>query len=245
MTCGPNTQISPTPFTGNSSPASSRMETSVEDTGRPTDPLNGSPMGLAVTMGDVSVNPQPWATLLPVASFQRFATADCSAIPPAKVARKALKSTLSKPGVCSNALNSVFTPLIKLNLYFFNSATNPGKSRGFVIKTLRAPKGMNARQLLVSAKMWYSGSAVMTIRPAPACSAGRIHTKDCSRFATMLRWVSTAALATPVVPPVYCRKAMSSGPRVTVANFRPSPIPKAFLNDIEPGILQGGTCLRT
>ena len=31
-------------------------------------------------------------------------------------------------------------------------------------------------------------------------------------FATMLRWVSIAPLATPVVPPVYCRNAMSSGP---------------------------------
>ena len=30
-------------------------------------------------------------------------------------------------------------------------------------------------------------------------------------FATMFRWVSTAALETPVVPPVYCRKAMSPG----------------------------------
>src|ERR1700724_343368 len=129
------------------------METSVEDTGRPTDPLNGSPMGLAVTMGEVSVNPQPWATLLPVTSFQRAATTGCNAMPPANVARKALKSTVSKPGVCSNALNSVFTPLMKLNLYFFNSATNPGKSRGFVIKTLRAPNGRNARQLLVRAKM--------------------------------------------------------------------------------------------
>ena len=28
-------------------------------------------------------------------------------------------------------------------------------------------------------------------------------------LATRLRWVSIAPLATPVVPPVYCRKAMS------------------------------------
>ena len=32
----------------------------------------------------------------------------------------------------------------------------------------------------------------------------------CSTFATMLRCVSIAPLATPVVPPVYCRNAMSS-----------------------------------
>ena len=34
-------------------------------------------------------------------------------------------------------------------------------------------------------------------------------------FATMLRCVSIAPLATPVVPPVYCRKATSSGPTST------------------------------
>ena len=59
---------------------------------------------------------------------------------PQSVMRSALKSTVSKPGVCSRALNSVLTPLMKLNLYFFSSATNALKSRGFVINTLRAPK---------------------------------------------------------------------------------------------------------
>src|SRR5712664_1206017 len=103
------------------------METSVEETGSPTDPLNGKPMGLAVTIGEVSVSPQPWAMLQPVTSFHRAATTGSKAIPPAKGARNALKSTLANPGVCSNALNSVLTPLMKLNLYRFNSATNPGK----------------------------------------------------------------------------------------------------------------------
>src|ERR1700722_4821266 len=114
------------------------MDTSVDDTGRPTDPLKGRPMGLAVTIGEVSVSPHPWAMVFPVTSFQRAATTGCSAMPPANVARRALKSTDPNPGVCNRALNKVLTPLMKLNLYFFSSATNAGKSRGFVISTLRA-----------------------------------------------------------------------------------------------------------
>ncbi len=49
---------------------------------------------------------------------------------------------------------------------------------------------------------------------------GPIHASACSMFATMLRWVSIAPLATPVVPPVYCRKAMSSGPMSTLRERR-------------------------
>ncbi len=200
------------------------METSVEDDRQADRAVEIQTDGIAaVTMGEVSVSPQPCATVLPVTSFQRAATTGCTAMPPARSTRRALKSTDANPGVCSKALNSVLTPLMKLNLYFLSSATNAGKSRGFVISTLRAPSGRKARQLLVSAKMWYSGSAVITMRPPPAWSAGLIHASACSRFATMLRWVSMAALATPVVPPVYCRKAMSSGPKLNRFDLESKP----------------------
>ena len=43
-------------------------------------------------------------------------------------------------------------------------------------------------------------------------SAGLNQASACSMAATMLRWVRTAPLDRPVVPPVYCRKAMSSMP---------------------------------
>jgi hypothetical protein len=75
-------------------------------------------------------------------------------MPPPNDTRNALKSTVSNPGVCNNALNSVLTPLMKLNLYFLSSATNAGKSRGLVMSTLRAPNGKKPRQFAVSAKMW-------------------------------------------------------------------------------------------
>ena len=68
--------------------------------------------------GEVSVRPQACVRTLPVTSFQRLATASCTAMPPPSVTRSSLKSTLSNPGVFSSALNSVFTPLMKVNLYF-------------------------------------------------------------------------------------------------------------------------------
>ena len=38
------------------------------------DPLKSRPVGFAVAIGAVSVNPQPWVTIHPVTSFQRAAT---------------------------------------------------------------------------------------------------------------------------------------------------------------------------
>ena len=42
-------------------------------------------------------------------------------------------------------------------------------------------------------------------------STAAIHASHCMTFAATLRWSSIAPLATPVVPPVYCRNAISSG----------------------------------
>ena len=44
------------------------------------------------------------------------------------------------------------------------------------------------------------------------CSAGVNQAWACSVAATMQRWVSTAPLDRPVVPPVYWRKATESSP---------------------------------
>ena len=64
-------------------------------------------------------------------------------------------------------------------------------------------------------------------------------------FAATLRCVSVAPLATPVVPPVYCRKATSSSPTATGfgADFRPSA--STVLNGIEAGSLYGFTAFFT
>src|ERR1700730_8936749 len=47
MTCGPNTQISPTASVATSLPSSSRIETSVEGIGSPILPLKSTPIGFA------------------------------------------------------------------------------------------------------------------------------------------------------------------------------------------------------
>ena len=153
MSCGPKTQISPTPFSGNSRPASSRMDTSVDEIGSPIDPLKSRSMGLMHAAGEVSVNPHAWVRMLPVTFFQRSATTPCTAMPPPSVILSAEKSSDSKPGVCSSALKRVFTPLMKKNLYFLSSATNAGKSRGFAISTFSAPRRANSRQFAVNEKM--------------------------------------------------------------------------------------------
>ena len=44
----------------------------------------------------------------------------------------------------------------------------------------------------------------------PVFRNGLTHARDCIRLAMMFRCRSIAPLATPVVPPVYCRNAMSS-----------------------------------
>ena len=71
------------------------------------------------------------------------------------------KSIWSKPGVLSRPLNSVLTPVIAVKRASLSSFTKPGMSRGLVIRKLRPPNFMKTRQFAVSAKMWYSGSAVM------------------------------------------------------------------------------------
>ncbi len=54
-------------------------------------------------------------------------------------------------------------------------------------------------------------------------------------FATMFRLSSIAPFATPVVPPVYCRNAMSSCPMSTRSSVRLRPSASASDSRIEPG----------
>ena len=61
----------------------------------------------------------------------------------------------------------------------------------------------------------------------------------------MLPCVSTAPLATPVVPPVYCRKAMSSWCKGSSRRRCARPVRKAALNSMAPSIFQGGTIFFT
>ena len=65
----------------------------------------------------------------------------------------------------------------------------------------------------------------------------------------MLPWVSMAPLETPVVPPVYCRKAMSSWVSGGSTSLRRAPCASADLKLVVPGMFHAGTsfflCLTT
>ena len=94
--------------------------------------------------------------------------------------------------------------------------------------------------------MWYRGSAVIRIIwPLASRSDGPIHASDCSTFEARLRWVSIAPFDTPVVPPVYCRNAMSSWPSGTGTRFSNLPLPSASTKPTAPGSEYSGTCFFT
>ena len=76
-------------------------------------------------------------------------------------------------------------------------------------------------------------------------SAGCSQASFCSTLARMLRWSSVAPLETPVVPPVYCRKATSSSVSFGLLSFMPRPAASASLNETAPGIDQAGTIFFT
>ena len=103
---------------------------------------------------------------------------------------------------------------------------------------------MLVRQLPESAKMWYIGNAVMAIS-RPCSSPPPIHAETCCRLATRLPWVSIAPFDTPVVPPVYCRKAMSSC--VSAGSLRAwrAPSASADLKAIGEGSFAGRTSFFT
>ena len=61
----------------------------------------------------------------------------------------------------------------------------------------------------------------------------------------MLRWVSIAPFATPVVPPVYCRNAMSSRVTSTGLNGAVAPRASAARKAMAPSMRQAGTIFFT
>ena len=158
------------------------------------------------------------------------------------------KSSLLNSGWFTSALYSVFTAGSMLNLYFDSSLMKPPMSRGLGIRMFIAPMRMPHMAQAVSAKMWYSGSAQTMVSGS---LAGRVfrrgwaHASFCSRLPTMLRWVSVAPLDTPVVPPVYCRKATSDAFSSTGVSFMPAPCDSASLKRTALGSEKAGTIFFT
>ncbi len=84
--------------------------------------------------------------------------------------------------------------------------------------------------------MWYSGSAVMIDGASPP-SARDSQPSTWAMLARMFRCRSIAPLDTPVVPPVYCRKAMSSWPTAKGFMVFPAPSASTSLKRTAPGRL--------
>ncbi|EWS57733.1 hypothetical protein Y694_04311 [Methylibium sp. T29-B] len=79
---------------------------------------------------------------------------------------------------------------------------------------------------------------------------GRNQASVCITLATTLRCSSVAPLDTPVVPPVYCRKATSSGPTGGRTSFRRVPSAMAMLKRVTlrpsvSGSVKAGTIFLT
>jgi hypothetical protein len=81
---------------------------------------------------------------------------------------------------------------------------------------MRRPKFITA----VMAKTWKNGRMPM-MRSSPM-RMSLFHDSIWSTFVVRLAWVSMAPLGTPVVPPVYCRSAMSSFGLMTAGSNWPS-----------------------
>ena len=79
----------------------------------------------------------------------------------------------------------------------------------------------------------------------PSLKSAEIQAPVCSMLARMFRWVSIAPFETPVVPPVYCRKAMSSAASVTGAKDPAAPRASAARSGTAPSIRQAGTIFFT
>ena len=71
-------------------------------------------------------------------------------MPPPMHTRSDEKSIESNPGACSNALNSVFTPVMNPNRVLRSSATKPLISRGSVISKLWPPSSMKHNRFAVN-----------------------------------------------------------------------------------------------
>lgn len=150
---------------------------------------------------------------------------------------------MSKPAVFRSPLNRVFTPVMTVNFQRLSSFTNPDRSRGLVIRTLKVPHFMRA-SVAVRQKTWYIGSGAIAMS-LPSSRRGETQSLICSMLARMFPCVSIAPLEMPVVPPVYCRNATSSCRRGTGSRRVPAPRSIASGNGIAPSMRQGGTIFFT
>ena len=226
-------QISPGVPNGTSTSSSSNINTSVLGTGMPMDPVNSFTNGVFTqTTGEVSDSPYPWAIGTPIIFCQSSAVFLWTAIPPPIVAKRWGNLTWLNSGRCINAWNKVLTPgKILISGCFINNFIKPVISRGLATNNNLAPLRIPSRPQAVSAKIWVMGKAH---KKTNCCwrffKAGSSQDSIWMILAKILRCNKTAPLDTPVVPPVYCKKAMSSSLRLGLVKPWPEPILRAWFN---------------
>ena len=91
--------------------------------------------------------------------------------------------------------------------------------------------------------MWYSGSGISAVS-APSRRSRATQVDSCTTLAITWPWRSTAPLGTPVVPPVYCRKAMSPAPTGASSRGCAAPCSIASSSATACAMCQGGTSRR-
>src|SRR6218665_1380544 len=196
-------------------PSSSISFIQVLGIGTPMVPLNSVAVtGLQQTEGLPPEKPWPSQIGQPVFCNHSWATAPCTAAPPPSETLRLLQSTVPESGWLDSALNKVLTAGKLLKRCLDSSLSTAGRSRGLGIRMVLPPGRSDSIMFTVNAKMGYSGSAQTLGGCSPAGSffiPVSCQSSDCSTLAITLRCSSTAPLLTPVVPPVYCSSAMSSG----------------------------------
>ena len=150
----------------------------------------------------------------PVRCSNTVRTSNGSGAPPEMHATTRLRSGRSTSASAAIAMNSVGTPK-----NIVGGLRRHAARIAFISKrgnsTSSAPISTEKSSTAVSAKTWKNGSTAIV-----RCGAGKstpICLRCCSALAVRLRWLSIAALGVPVVPPVYCRTARSSGASVTTS----------------------------
>ena len=160
--------------------------------------------------GEVSVRPHACVSRAPVARFQRSATAACTAMPPPKVTLSATEVD----GVETRRIQQRVEKRVHAADVVAGWRRISSIMRGQVARVddqdVRPPQTREHHAIPGQRK-----DVVQRHRcneySCPARNVGLpIHAAACSTFVLMLPCDSIAPLATPVVPPVYCRKARSS-----------------------------------
>src|SRR4030042_1275573 len=211
ITVGDLMASSPTSPTGSSAVPVSRSTilASMSGRGMPMLPSTFLPyIGLQWVATAVSVSPYPSTSLPPVNSSKVCLTERGRGADPLMHALMDFTSYLAMSGWELMALYIVGTPMNKVGLYLLMALSRASMSLGLTMK-IKGAAIVTAQAMVVTIpKIWKRGMAARGLSPGILTSGSQA--EHCCTLATTLRCRMTAALGTPVVPPVYWKSDMSS-----------------------------------